>query len=54
MSEQFENPQETNVEEATVIVPSAKEKIEHVAEKAAQKSTKRVQHFDKDHGIFTK
>jgi len=54
MSEQFENPQEAKVEEATVTNPIAKEKIEHVADKAAAKSTKRIQHFDKDHGILTK
>jgi hypothetical protein len=53
VTEQFENPQEEKVEDATIISPSPKEKIDRVAEKAAEKATKRVQHNDKDRGIFT-
>jgi hypothetical protein len=53
MSEQFENPQATKLENETVSDPTAEKKIERVAEKAAEKSTKTVQSYDKDHTIFS-
>jgi hypothetical protein len=52
MSKQFENPEEAKVEDETAAKESADEKIQHVAEKAAVKSTKTGQEYDKDHTIF--
>ncbi len=52
MFKQFENPEEAKVEDETVARESADEKIQHVAEKAAVKSTKTEQEYDKDHTIF--
>jgi len=55
MPEQFENPNETKVEEETVSNPSAKQVIDRVAQQAAVKSTKTVQKFDKENSnLFTK
>ena len=53
MPEQFENPEETKLEDETVSDATAKERIERVAEKAAEKSTHTVQTFDKGHTIYT-
>jgi hypothetical protein len=53
MPNQFENPETTKVEDETVVGESADKKVEHVAEKAARKSTKTEQEYDKEHNIFT-
>jgi hypothetical protein len=53
MPSQFENPEITKVEDETVVKESADKKIERVAEKAAVKSTKTEQKYDKEHNIFT-
>lgn len=50
---QFENPEATKLEDETVAEGSADEKVERVAEKAARKSTKTEQEYDKEHDLFT-
>jgi len=55
MPEQFENPNETKVEDETVSKSSAKQKIDRVAEAAAVKAAKTVQKYDKENSnLFTK
>jgi hypothetical protein len=55
MPEQFENPKETKLENETVSDESLAKKSALVAEKAATKSTKTVQHFDKKNSnLFSK
>jgi hypothetical protein len=53
MPEQFENPEETKVEDETVSDTSAKVRIDRVADKAASKPSKTEQKYDKDNKIFT-
>ncbi len=53
MPERVENPETTKLEDETVLNESAEEKVERIAEKAAEKSTKAVQRYDKDHTIFS-
>ena len=53
MSEQFENPEATKLEDDTVSSETVEKAIERVAEKAARKSTLTEHKYDKDHGIFT-
>jgi hypothetical protein len=53
MTEQFENPEATKVEDETVSDASAEKRIERVAEKAAEKAAKTVHTYDKDHTIFS-
>jgi hypothetical protein len=53
MSEQFVNPEESKVENATLSDESAAKKIEHVAEKAAEKASKTVQKYDQNHTIIS-
>ncbi len=53
MSEQFENPEATKLEDETVPDELAEEKIERIADKAAEKSTRTVHKYDKDHTIFS-
>ncbi len=47
MSRQFENPAAAKVEHENISNASAKRKIDHVAETAAEKSSKTEQKFDK-------
>jgi len=54
MPEQFQNPDATKLEDAAVAEESAEKKIEHIAEKAATKSTKTEQKYDRDRPIFSK
>ena len=55
MTKQFENPEETKLEEETVSNESAQKRIDRVAEKAAQKPAKTVQKYDKDNNnLFTR
>jgi len=55
MSKQFENPNETKVEDETASNLSAKQVIDHVAEAAAVKAAKTVQKYDKENSnLFTK
>jgi hypothetical protein len=46
---QFVNPEEAKVGDETVAEKSADEKIQHVADKAANKAAKTEQDYDKDH-----
>lgn len=54
MPEQFENSEATKLEDETVSKATAETRIERVAEKAAEKSTKTEQRYDRDHNIFSK
>lgn len=54
MPEQFENQAAEKLEGETVSDATSEERVDRVAEKAAEKSTKTVQHYDKDHSIFSK
>jgi hypothetical protein len=53
MPEQFENPEATTLEDETVSDTAAEKRIDRVAEEAAAKAAKTVQHYDKDHTIFS-
>ena len=55
MPDQFGNVEETKVKDETVTDQSAKEKIDHVADKAAVKGSKTVKDYDKENSnLFTK
>jgi hypothetical protein len=54
MPEQFENQEATKLEDKTVSDASAQERINRVAEKAAERASKTEQRYDKDHNIFSK
>lgn len=54
MAEQFENPEVTKLENETVSDAGAHRRIEHVAEKAAEKASHAEQNYDQDHEIFSK
>ncbi|MFZ0304115.1 MAG: hypothetical protein WAL75_15600 [Terracidiphilus sp.] len=54
MTEQFENLEESKLEVEAVSDTSAQQRIEQVAEKAAEKSTKAEQLYDKNNPIFSK
>jgi hypothetical protein len=53
MDEQFVNPEVTKLDGEIESTESAQTKIEHIAEKAAEKSTKTVQKNEKNQKIFT-
>lgn len=48
MADQFENKEEIKVDEEAALEPTAQKRIDRVAEKAATKGTKTVQHYDKE------
>ncbi|MGB8028506.1 MAG: hypothetical protein WCF30_02475 [Terracidiphilus sp.] len=54
MTEQFQNQEATKLEDETVSDATAEKRVDRVAEKAAEKSTKTVQHYDEEHPIFSK
>lgn len=54
MSEQFENPHEEKVKDQTTSTSSPQEKIDKVAEKEAEKSSKTVQKYDEEQPLFSK
>ena len=55
MTKQFENPKITKLKDETISDASAAKKIDRLAEKAAEKSTKAVQQFDKNNSsLFSK
>jgi len=55
MTVQFENPQAAKLEDETTGGASTEKKINLVAEKAAEKSAKTEQKFDKENSaLFTK
>lgn len=53
MFKQFENPEAAKLQDEAATKESADEKIQHVAEKAAEKAAKTEQEYGKDHTIFT-
>jgi hypothetical protein len=53
-SEQFENPNVAKLKDKITSTSSPQEKIEQVAEKAAEKSSKVEQKYDKEHPLFSK
>jgi hypothetical protein len=54
MTEQFENPEAEKLEEKLNSEASAEKRINLIAEKAAKKSTKTEQHYDKNNTIISK
>lgn len=54
MPEQFENSEATKLEDETISDATAEKRIERVADKAAEKSTKTEQRYDTDHNMFSK
>ncbi|MGA3133115.1 MAG: hypothetical protein ABSD59_20135 [Terracidiphilus sp.] len=54
MPEQFENSEATKLEDETISGATAEKRIERVADKAAEKSTKTEQRYDTDHNMFSK
>jgi hypothetical protein len=52
-STQFENPKETEMEDKTATDAKPREKIDRIADKAAEKAGKTEQKYDKDHTIFS-
>jgi hypothetical protein len=52
--EQFKNAEATKLEDETISDATAEKRIERVADKAAEKSTKTQQRYDSDHSIFSK
>jgi hypothetical protein len=54
MPKQFENQEETKLEDATISDATAEKRINRVAEKAADKATKTEQLYEKDNPIFSK
>ncbi len=54
MPEQFENLEATKLGDETISDSSAEKRVEHIAEKAAEKASKTENNYDKDHAIFSK
>jgi hypothetical protein len=54
MTEQFQNQEAEKLTEITDSVAPTEKRIEHLAEKAAEKSTKTEQLYDKNNPIFSK
>jgi hypothetical protein len=55
MPKQFENPQEIKVKDKTISDISPQKRIDRVADKAASKTAKTQQSFDKDNSqLFSK
>jgi hypothetical protein len=54
MPEQFEHSEATKQEDEAISEAAAEKRIERVADKAAEKSTKTEQRYDSDHNIFSK
>jgi hypothetical protein len=54
MAEQFVNQEETKVEDETISNATTEKRLDEVAENAAVKSTKTVQHYDEGQSIFSK
>jgi hypothetical protein len=54
MPQQFENQEVTKLDDETAPDATPEERIDRVAEKAAEKSTKTEQRYDGDHNIISK
>jgi hypothetical protein len=53
MPKQFENPETAKLEDETVSDQTAQQRMDRVAEKAAEKSTQTVKKYDKNHAIVS-
>jgi hypothetical protein len=53
MSNQFENPEATKLEDQTISDVTAEKRIERVAEKAAEQGSKTEKKYDGEHTIFS-
>jgi hypothetical protein len=53
MPKQFENAEATKLEHETGSDATAEKKINQVAEKAAEKASKTVKEYDKEHGVIS-
>lgn len=54
MTEQFENQEAEKLKETTDSDAAAEKRINHIADKAAEKSTKTEQHYDEKTPLFSK
>jgi hypothetical protein len=54
MPEQFENPEVTKLEDETISDAVATKRLDHIAEKAAEKASHTEQRYDQDHQIISK
>lgn len=54
MANQTDLEQEPTIQEFHTSTNEQDEKLDRVAEEAAEKSSKTEKRFDRDHGIFTK
>jgi hypothetical protein len=54
MTEQFQNQEAEKLTEMTDSDAPTEKRIDHLAEKAAEKSTKTEQHYDKKTPLFSK
>jgi len=54
MKQQFENQEAKKLEDTTDSDASTEKRINHLAEKAAEKASKTEQNYDKDHAIISK
>jgi hypothetical protein len=55
MAKEFQNPVETKVENETATDTSSKQKVQDIADKAAEKPAKTEKKFDKDNNqLFSK
>jgi hypothetical protein len=54
MAEQFENANATKLEDETESDSLPQKKLDHIAEKAAEKASKTEQRYDEEHTIFSK
>ena len=53
MPEQFENPEVSKLEDATIADATAQQRIDRVADRLAEKSSHTEQKYDKDHKIIS-
>ncbi|MGA2654191.1 MAG: hypothetical protein ABSF28_27020 [Terracidiphilus sp.] len=54
MPERFENPEVIKLEDETVAKAGAQERIERVAERAAERPSRTEHEFEQDHQIISK
>lgn len=54
MTERFENQESKELKDQTNSDAAADKRVNHMAEKAAEKATKTEQLYDKDNPIFSK
>ncbi|MGB7546440.1 MAG: hypothetical protein WBM14_01710 [Terracidiphilus sp.] len=54
MKQQFENQEAKKLKDKTNSDAATEKRVNHLAEKAAEKATKTEQRYDKDHTIISK